>query len=98
MRLLAWKNKDEHGITRQRPSCIDRRDRSPQLRQIGFEKVFGDYQRLDRLARITAAGHDGLVASCVAGNRTLASPALCRIQTGAMPAATNTRGKLARLR
>jgi Protein of unknown function (DUF3800) len=40
-------------ITRQRPSRITRRDRSPQLLQIGFEKLVGDDQRLDRLTCIS---------------------------------------------
>jgi hypothetical protein len=41
-------------ITRQRPSRITRRYRSPQLLKFGFEILVGDDQRLNRLASITA--------------------------------------------
>jgi hypothetical protein len=52
-------------ITRQRvgqfPLRITRRDRSPQLLQLGFEKMVGDNQRLDRLAGIAVADDDSAV-------------------------------------
>jgi hypothetical protein len=52
-------------ITRHRleqlPSRITGRDRRLKFLQIGFEKLVGDDQRLDRLARIAAAGRDGLI-------------------------------------
>ncbi len=55
-------------ITRQRlgglkqlPSRITHRDRSLKFLQIGFEKLVGDDQRLDRLPSITAAGRDRLI-------------------------------------
>jgi len=38
-----------------------RRDRGPQFFQVGFEKVIGDDQRLDRLSRIAVASYDGLI-------------------------------------
>ena len=41
------------------PARITRRDRRPQILQLGFEKGVGEDQRLDRLTRITAAGRDG---------------------------------------
>jgi len=40
-------------ITRQQlAACITRRDRRSQLLQLGFEKMVGDDQRLDRRVRV----------------------------------------------
>ena len=57
-------------ITRQRlgdfeqfPSRIAHRDRSLKFLQIGFEKMVGDDQRLDRLASIAATGRDRPIGS-----------------------------------
>ena len=44
---------------KQLSSCITQRDRRFQFLQIGFEKLIGNDQRLDRLARIAAASRDG---------------------------------------
>jgi hypothetical protein len=40
---------------------ITRRDRRLKFLQIGFEKLVGDDQRLDRITSITDAGRDGLI-------------------------------------